>query len=60
MDGMDAVIVVGCQTAFCTTKTRATIESTMIRPTTEADFDTILAIINDAAQAYCCLIPADC
>jgi N-acetylglutamate synthase-like GNAT family acetyltransferase len=32
----------------------------MIRPCTEADFDTILAIINDATQAYCGVIPADC
>jgi N-acetylglutamate synthase-like GNAT family acetyltransferase len=32
----------------------------MIRPCTYADFDTIFAIINDAAQAYCGVIPADC
>ncbi len=32
----------------------------MIRPCTDADFGTILAIINDAAQAYCGVIPADC
>jgi hypothetical protein len=32
----------------------------MIRPCTDADFDTIFAIINDAAQAYCGVIPADC
>ena len=32
----------------------------MIRLCTNADFDTILAIINDAAQAYCGVIPADC
>ena len=32
----------------------------MIRPCTNADFDTILAIINDAAQAYRGVIPADC
>jgi N-acetylglutamate synthase-like GNAT family acetyltransferase len=32
----------------------------MIRPCTDADFDTIYAIINDAAQAYCGVIPADC
>jgi hypothetical protein len=32
----------------------------MIRPCTDADFDTIFTIINDAAQAYCGLIPTDC
>jgi len=32
----------------------------MIRPCNENDFDTIYAIINDAAQAYCGVIPADC
>ena len=32
----------------------------MIRPTTDADFDAILAIVNDAAQAYRGLIPDDC
>ena len=32
----------------------------MIRRCTDADFDTILAIINDAAQAYCGVIPTDC
>ncbi|MDE3154329.1 MAG: GNAT family N-acetyltransferase [Acidobacteriota bacterium] len=32
----------------------------MLRPTTPADFDVILAIINDAAQAYAGVIPADC
>ena len=31
-----------------------------IRPCTDADFDAIYAIINDAAQAYCGVIPADC
>jgi len=31
----------------------------MIRPCNDADFDAILAIINDAAQAYCGVIPAD-
>lgn len=31
----------------------------MIRPCTDADFDTILAIINDAASAYRGVIPAD-
>ena len=31
----------------------------MIRPCTDADFDAIYAIINDAAQAYCGVIPAD-
>ena len=32
----------------------------MIRPCTDADLDTILAIINDAAEAYCGVIAADC
>jgi hypothetical protein len=32
----------------------------MIRPCNDADFDTIYAIINDAAQAYSGVIPADC
>ena len=32
----------------------------MIRPCTDSDFDTIFTIINDAAQAYCGVIPADC
>ena len=32
----------------------------MIRPCTSADFPTILEIINDAAQAYRGVIPADC
>ena len=32
----------------------------MIRPCIDADFDTIFTIINDAAQAYCGVIPADC
>ena len=32
----------------------------MIRACLPADFDTILAIINDAAQAYRGVIPADC
>lgn len=32
----------------------------MIRPCTDADFPAILAIINDAAQAYRGIIPADC
>jgi GNAT superfamily N-acetyltransferase len=32
----------------------------MIRPCTDADFPTILEIINDAAQAYRGVIPADC
>jgi len=32
----------------------------MIRPCTDSDFDAIFAIINDAAQAYCGVIPADC
>ena len=32
----------------------------MIRPCTDSDFDLIYAIINDAAQAYCGVIPADC
>lgn len=32
----------------------------MIRPCTEADFDAIHAIINDAAQAYRGVIPSDC
>ena len=32
----------------------------MIRPCTEADFPAILDIINDAAQAYRGVIPADC
>ena len=31
----------------------------MIRPCTDTDFDTIFAIINDAAEAYCGVIPAD-
>lgn len=31
----------------------------MIRPCTEADFETLYAIINDAAQAYKGVIPAD-
>ena len=31
----------------------------MIRLCTDADFDAIYAIINDAAQAYCGVIPAD-
>lgn len=32
----------------------------MIRPATDADFDAILAIINDGAQAYRGVIPDDC
>lgn len=32
----------------------------MIRPATEADFDAILEIVNDAAQAYRGVIPDDC
>lgn len=32
----------------------------MLRPTTDADFDAILAIVNDAAQAYRGVIPDDC
>jgi ribosomal protein S18 acetylase RimI-like enzyme len=32
----------------------------MARPCTDADFDAIHAIINDAAQAYSGVIPADC
>jgi len=32
----------------------------MIRPCTQKDFDEILAIINDAAQVYKGVIPADC
>lgn len=32
----------------------------MIRPATSADFDAILAIINDGAQAYRGVIPDDC
>ncbi|MEO8157899.1 MAG: GNAT family N-acetyltransferase [Betaproteobacteria bacterium] len=32
----------------------------MIRPCTDADFAAILEIINDAAQAYRGVIPADC
>ena len=32
----------------------------MIRPCADADFDAIHAIINDAAQAYCGVIPSDC
>ena len=32
----------------------------MIRACTPADFDTILAIINEAAQAYRGVIPSDC
>lgn len=32
----------------------------MIRPTTDADFDAILEIVNDAAQAYRGVIPDDC
>ena len=32
----------------------------MARPCTDADFDAIHAIINDAAQAYAGVIPADC
>jgi len=31
----------------------------MIRSCNDADFDAIYAIINDAAQAYCGVIPAD-
>jgi len=31
----------------------------MIRPCTDADFDAIYEIINDAARAYCGVIPAD-
>ena len=31
----------------------------MIRPCSDADFDAIYAIINDAAQAYRGVIPAD-
>jgi GNAT superfamily N-acetyltransferase len=31
----------------------------MIRPCTESDFDTICSIINEAAEAYCGVIPAD-
>ena len=38
---------------------RSTVENAMIRPCTDADFATISAIINDAAQAYCGVIPAD-
>lgn len=32
----------------------------MNRPCTDADFDSMFDIINDAAQAYCGVIPADC
>lgn len=32
----------------------------MIRPCTDADFGAICEIINDAARAYCGVIPADC
>ena len=32
----------------------------MIRPCTESDFEAIYAVINDAAQAYKGVIPADC
>ena len=32
----------------------------MIRPCTERDFEDILAIVNDAAQAYRSVIPTDC
>jgi N-acetylglutamate synthase-like GNAT family acetyltransferase len=32
----------------------------MIRPCTDADFDTIHTIVNDAAEAYRGVIPADC
>jgi N-acetylglutamate synthase-like GNAT family acetyltransferase len=32
----------------------------MIRPCTDADFSAIAAIINDAASAYCGIIPEDC
>ena len=32
----------------------------MIRSCNDTDFDNILAIVNDAAQAYCGVIPADC
>lgn len=32
----------------------------MIRPATDADFDAILEIVNDAAQAYRGVIPDDC
>ncbi len=35
-------------------------DTTMIRPCTAAEFDTILEIVNDAAQAYRGVIPADC
>jgi N-acetylglutamate synthase-like GNAT family acetyltransferase len=38
---------------------QSTVENAMIRPCTAADFDTMSAIINDAAQAYCGVIPAD-
>ena len=31
----------------------------MIRPCTDADFDTIYSIINEAAEAYRGVIPAD-
>ncbi len=31
----------------------------MIRPCTADDFETVYAIVNDAAQAYCGVIPAD-
>lgn len=32
----------------------------VLRPTTDADFDTILDIVNDAAEAYRGAIPEDC
>ena len=32
----------------------------MIRSSTDADFDAIYAIINEAAEAYRGVIPADC
>ena len=31
----------------------------MIRPCNDTDLDTIFVIINEAAQAYCGVIPAD-
>jgi N-acetylglutamate synthase-like GNAT family acetyltransferase len=39
---------------------RPCVHALMIRPCTDADFHAILEIINDAAQAYRGIIPADC
>jgi hypothetical protein len=44
---------------FATQQHRRFNERTVIRPCTDADFDAIFVIINDAAQAYCGVIPAD-